>query len=185
LHILGSKLVKASQAEQQVLKKTIQAEQVALDIQGVRERVLHISRLEQFVAEDESRSSNLVVRWLIAQLKVNLRPLWTPTAEAIGTISRRFGEILWSVLFEELQAVRQEDYLKRAAGWLSDVHDEDDDANLDDITEDERSWRDPSAHKVRINLVRWTSDNTTHREIIKVCGWKLAVSISSAHDVLS
>ncbi|KDN36815.1 hypothetical protein RSAG8_10597, partial [Rhizoctonia solani AG-8 WAC10335] len=28
----------------------------------------------------------IAVRWLVAQLKVNLRPLWAPTIQSLGTL---------------------------------------------------------------------------------------------------
>jgi hypothetical protein len=37
-----------------------------------------------------------------AQLKVNLRPLWSPAAAALSSLSQRFGVVVWKLLFDEV-----------------------------------------------------------------------------------
>lgn len=41
--------------------------------------------------------------------------------------------------------------------------------NSDDFWEEERSWRDPSAHKLRVALARWLDPEYRTKELIKVC----------------
>ena len=41
--------------------------------------------------------------YLTAQLKVNLRPLWSPAASALSSLSSRFGDLVWGLLFQEVQ----------------------------------------------------------------------------------
>ncbi|KAJ4499575.1 hypothetical protein C8R41DRAFT_915316 [Lentinula lateritia] len=49
------------------------------------------------------------IRWLTAQLKVNLRPVWSPAATALFDLSQRFGDVVWSVLFTELKTLSLEE----------------------------------------------------------------------------
>jgi len=41
-------------------------------------------------------------------------------------------------------------------------------SNNHDIWEDERSWRDPSAHKLRLALSKWLDPTHKTRELINV-----------------
>jgi U3 small nucleolar RNA-associated protein 20 len=45
---------------------------------------------------------------------------------------------------------------------------QDDEAQIDEIWEDERSWRDPSAHKLRVALARWLDSAHRIKGLIKV-----------------
>lgn len=69
-------------------------------------------------------------------------------------------------MFGELQAVSE--------GRLPDVHNptwmhqHDEQERYDDIFEEERSWRDPSAHSVRASVHKWTSTDNQVNGLIKV-----------------
>ena len=67
LKILSSKLVKSSPGEPDVLKRCLQGEEVSLDVQGVRERVLRIGRIGQVIKDDEPLATDLCIRWLICE----------------------------------------------------------------------------------------------------------------------
>ena len=43
-----------------------------------------------------------------AQLKVNLRPLWSPAAGALAQMAQRFGDEVWSLAFAELKMLYAE-----------------------------------------------------------------------------
>lgn len=100
---------------------------------------------------------------------MNLRPLWSPAAGALSSLAERFGDIVWRLTFEELQNVTQMQIGSKTAktpDWMKGISDdEDDDA---DVMEDERSWRDPSAHKLRSAVGTWLRDDHQRNEIIKV-----------------
>lgn len=68
---------------------------------GVRERVLKIGKVVHVVGD--VRGAEVYARWLIVQLKVNLRPLWSPAAAALASHSQRFGDVVWKLSFEEVQ----------------------------------------------------------------------------------
>lgn len=178
LRLLNGPLVKctSSQPSKQAIEKVLQAEEVALDVQGVRERSLRISRLDQFISVDDETGSDIAVRWLLAQLKVNLRPIWKPAVEALSSLSERMGDVVWELTFAELRTVTsrgEEDKDKVCfPGWVSSQGGGDDgdgpSESLDDVREDERTWRDPSAHKVRTAVAIWKSGLSSRGDIVRV-----------------
>ena len=52
-----------SDGPQEVIKRCLQGEEVSLDLQGVRERVLRIGRVGQVVGDQSG--ADLCTRWLI------------------------------------------------------------------------------------------------------------------------
>ena len=39
----------------------------------------------------------------------------------------------------------------------------------EDVWEEERSWRDPSAHKLRVAVAHWMDEDYHRRQYVKVC----------------
>ncbi|KAK7469217.1 U3 snoRNP protein [Stygiomarasmius scandens] len=152
---LLSSLVDIPDDTAEVIKRCLLGEEVSLDVQGVRERTVRIGRVPQIIKTDDDRGAELCARWLIAQLKVNLRPLWSPAASAISTVSQRFGDLIWDMLFRELKLITSEN-LEMTVDHPNDEDPES--SSSDDPWEEERSWRDPSAHKLRIAVMHWTDD---------------------------
>lgn len=100
-----------------------------------------------------------------AQLKVNLRPLWSPAAAALAALSQRFGDVVWEIMFSEIQTGQDAPLTGLQTRYESvQVAEE----GNDDIWEDERSWRDPSAHKLRVALGKWLDSEYRVKELIKV-----------------
>ncbi|TFY83749.1 hypothetical protein EWM64_g255 [Hericium alpestre] len=161
LRLLNSQFVRTTTGAQQLIQKTLQAEEVSLDVQGVRERVLRISRLEQVISDEDAIGPDLAIRWIVSQLKVNLRPLWSPAAQALASLSPRFGDLVWKIMFDELQAIQTTEG-ETIPSWLSDCESS---GTRDGIWEDERSWRDPVAHKTLCILARWIRDNRSIKEL--------------------
>ncbi|KAI0667027.1 armadillo-type protein [Trametes maxima] len=164
LRLLTSPLVDAPQATAEVLNKVLQAEEVSVDVQGARERVLRINRLPAILKDDDTLGAEISARWLTAQLKVHLRPLWSPAAGALSALSKRFGDLVWNLVFQELQHASSNtgDDTSDLA-WIKEGAEE----AGDDVWEDERSWRDPSAHKMRVVLARWLDHSAAERAIIQ------------------
>lgn len=73
LRILNSNLVKTQSGVQEVIKRCLQGEEVPLDVQGVRERVLRIGRVGQVVRDGDEIGAELCSRWLIGELLTLLR----------------------------------------------------------------------------------------------------------------
>ncbi|KAI0628424.1 armadillo-type protein [Trametes polyzona] len=164
LRLLTSPLVQAPEGPSNVLKKALQAEEVSIDVQGVRERVLRINRLPIVVRDGDDVGAEICARWLVAQLKVNLRPLWSPAANALSTLASRFGDLVWDLIFRELQdaSTATKDAASDPA-WVKEGSEE----ASDDVWEDERSWRDPSAHRVRTVLAKWLEHSAAEHAIIQ------------------
>jgi len=106
-----------------------------------------------------------ILRPLVAQLKVNLRPLWAPAMKALSELSTRCDPVVWSAVFEDLRRLSEGQTLELSPEWTNESLDDDG----DDIQEEERTWQDPSAHKMRVAVSSWTSDRAPRRKIIKVC----------------
>ncbi|EIW53914.1 uncharacterized protein TRAVEDRAFT_132229 [Trametes versicolor FP-101664 SS1] len=164
LRLLTSPLVQAAEGAAEVLSRALQAEEVSIDVQGARERVLRINRLPIVVKDGDELGAEICVLWLIAQLTVNLRPLWSAAASALSMLAGRFGDLVWDLLFRELQAASAA--TKDAAlapAWVQEGSEE----AGDDVWEDERTWRDPSAHNMRTVLARWLDHTSAEHAIIQ------------------
>ncbi|KAI0268459.1 armadillo-type protein [Russula aff. rugulosa BPL654] len=158
LYLLSSPLVDVRPTRELVLSRLLQAEDVPIDVRGSRERVLRVTQLERVIPADDAVVSDLAVRWLVAQLKVGLRPVWLPTAHALETLSERCGEIVWRVMFGELKAVTALSSIDSVPNWAKDMGIGV--GNAEEWRESERSWRDPSAHKICNALSKWCMDGT-------------------------
>lgn len=66
LRLLDSKIVFLHGGIYEVMKRCLQGEEVSLDVQGVRERVLRIGRVVQVVGDADS--AEFCARWLIGML---------------------------------------------------------------------------------------------------------------------
>ncbi|KAI0070349.1 hypothetical protein K474DRAFT_1670178 [Panus rudis PR-1116 ss-1] len=169
LRILSSSSISLPDGAAEISKRCLQGEEISIDVQGVRERILRISRINHSLRDGDELGADIAARWLIAQLKVNLRPLWKPAAEALAEIAGRFGDLVWKLLFDELQRASSwgtspfESNEEDAPAWL-DIEDEGD---LDPISEEEKTWRDPSGHKIRSIVVLWLKDDNARRRVIQ------------------
>ncbi|KAJ7035036.1 armadillo-type protein [Mycena alexandri] len=142
----------------EVVKRCLAGEEVPLDVQGVRERVLRIGRVETVVKDKQKETDvgpDLCGRWLVAQLKVNLRPLWSPAAGALAQMAQRFGDEIWRLVF-------QDDNME--SGQLDEEETGDEGK---DPWEEERTWRDPSAHKLRGVVGKWLTVQHDVKELVK------------------
>jgi U3 small nucleolar RNA-associated protein 20 len=167
LHLLLSPLVCRDPTQELVVSKLLEAEEVPIDAQSSRERVFRVTQLERVIPSGATVVSELAVCWLVAQLKVGLRPVWLPTSHALEKLSERCAEIVWRVLFRELKAVITLSSVENVPDWMKDVGDGA--SNADEVHEGERSWRDPSAHKIRSAVAKWRADDTFRLQLIRVC----------------
>ncbi len=183
LRLLSSPLVHSNNPTE-IVKQCLHGEEVSLDVQGVRERTVRINRMPQVLKDGDEQGADIATRWLIgrqlihichidsrliwdpiaAQLKVNLRPLWTPAAVALASISSRFGDQVWQLIFTELKSASGAEVNEHDPLWMIEIEE----AELDSISEDERTWRDPSAHKFRCVIEKWRRGDMSSRAIIKV-----------------
>ena len=65
--LLECNLISKLPGQQEVIKRCLQGEEVSLDVQGVRERVLRIGRVGQVLRDGDETAADLCTRWLIGQ----------------------------------------------------------------------------------------------------------------------
>ncbi|KAG5642515.1 hypothetical protein DXG03_002616 [Asterophora parasitica] len=166
LRLIGSPVIQSPDGVNDVIRRCLQGEEVSLDVQGVRERVLRIGRVGQILRDGDEVGADVSARWLAAQLKVNLRPVWSPAAAALSSLGERFGDLVWRLLFQEVQVLGEGHDVGNSPGWMSKGR-ENEEGSDDDPWEEERSWRDPTAHKFRSVIVKWLDDKYAESELVK------------------
>lgn len=72
LRLLTSKLINSPPACQEVLKRCVQGEEVSIDVQGVRERILRIGRAGQVVRDGDDLGADILARWLVGEFLIRL-----------------------------------------------------------------------------------------------------------------
>ncbi|KAG6370302.1 down-regulated in metastasis-domain-containing protein [Boletus reticuloceps] len=143
LKILSSKLVKSTPGERDVLNRCLQGEGVSLDAQGVRERVLRIGRIGQMIKGGE--------------------PLATDLCPSSRSIYDPYGRRL----------------PRRSCPWPSDSGTADKTHGLPerlnenigqdvngDRREEQRTWRDGAAHRLRTMISNWLDQDHDRRAIV-------------------
>ena len=166
LHLLSGSFVHKPPSLGLVLSNLLQAEEVPINAPSSRERVLRLTQLEHAIILDDTLVLELVVCWVVAQLKVGLRPVWLPAARVLEKLSDQRGEVVWRIMFRELKEVVSTPSADGVPEWMEDTGDDED---LDKVRESERSWRDPSAHKVRSALAKWGTGGAFRAQLIRVC----------------
>lgn len=99
---------------------------------------------------------------------MNLRPLWSPAAGALATLAQRFGDVVWGLVFAELQGVGEGREVRDDGMSLEEWVKSKRDGGADDPWEEEKSWRDPSAHSVRSVVVKWMGGRLALTDLIEV-----------------
>jgi U3 small nucleolar RNA-associated protein 20 len=79
----------------------------------------------------------------------------------LASLSQRFGDVVWKLLFEEVQkftcvtsSSTRPEVAESGQNPVTSASNEDKVYN-DDPWEEERSWRDPSAHSLRSVVIDW------------------------------
>ncbi|KAF8706717.1 Down-regulated in metastasis, partial [Rhizoctonia solani] len=166
LHILAGPCIIRSPAQTTSLSRIITAEQVPLTVQSSRERVVNIGKVADASGSiDGDNMHKIATRWLVGQLKINLRPLWSPTIQTLGVLASTggYGEEIWDVVFSELEKVCRDPSAFELRSPKLDEHKEykdemeiDEEASQsDEWEEEERTWRCPSAIKFIKTVHRW------------------------------
>jgi U3 small nucleolar RNA-associated protein 20 len=65
LQLLSRPIMGLSLEEREVMKRCLQAEEVSLDVQGVRERTYRIQKMAQVVPDGDELAADVCTRWLI------------------------------------------------------------------------------------------------------------------------
>ncbi|KAG8862294.1 U3 snoRNP protein [Tulasnella sp. 330] len=113
IRFLLSPLVSRSEPQEYLLFKCLDAENCTLDYAGVKERIVKLGLVVSGVPaknkehaerqrDNDTFLFDIALTWLVAQLKVNIRPLWAPAVKAIGSLIESVPEKGWEVVIEEL-----------------------------------------------------------------------------------
>lgn len=68
LRLLSSSVIQGADGPAELLKKALQVEEISIDVQGVRERVLRIGRLPVAVTNGDEVAAEICARCLIGTL---------------------------------------------------------------------------------------------------------------------
>ena len=114
-----------------------------MTLKNVRERSTRIRRLVRHIIsqEDEERvidSATLrgVINYLLAQLKLNYRPIYAETVSSLAEIASSHGEVVWSAIWDELlklgssKSVHVVDFGVEDPPWASSALDESETASV-------------------------------------------------------
>lgn len=98
--------------------------------------------------------------------------MWSPAAEALALLSQHFGDLVWELMFGELRAVSRVQGMEQATTtnplWMGGVSSSPEDDDDKEPLEEERSWRDPSAHKLRSAVGKWLRHDHQRMAVIRV-----------------
>lgn len=95
--------------------------------------------------------------------------------KALSELSNRCDPVVWSHILEDLRRLSEGRSLENSPEWTKQPLFEDGDL----IQEEERTWQDPSAHKMRVAVSSWTSDEFPRRKVVKVCRSSLGPLLSA------
>uniref|UniRef100_A0A4W4DWA7 UTP20 small subunit processome component n=1 Tax=Electrophorus electricus TaxID=8005 RepID=A0A4W4DWA7_ELEEL len=94
---------------QSVFAICLQAEQVPATVQDYREKLLHLRKLRQDLVRPQlpcGPFQQVPLRYLIAMLFINFRPLWDAIIELLTTHAREMdNKEFWTVYYEHLEMV--------------------------------------------------------------------------------
>ncbi|WVF66714.1 hypothetical protein IAT40_001456 [Kwoniella sp. CBS 6097] len=146
-----------------------QVESSEMTLRNVRERTTNISRLSRAISSLPSsltaENADLLrglITYLVAQLKVNFRPVYQETITALAVVAEKQGEVVWAIIWEELQrtnlapAATMVDLDFNKPSWANKSSDDEDSRN-GAADEDEAEFRCPNLEKSRRAIARvWT-----------------------------
>ncbi|KAG5220005.1 U3 snoRNP protein [Salix suchowensis] len=110
--------------------------------------------------------SDLINSWL-SSAKGQSPSIMVPATGALATLSEKFGPQIWAILFEELKAFvsTTSDARISSQGENQNENEADDPS---DPWEEEKMWRDPSAHKMRGVMAQWMNEDWRQIGSLKV-----------------
>ncbi|KIM31383.1 hypothetical protein M408DRAFT_7156 [Serendipita vermifera MAFF 305830] len=144
LRFLASAVVEKDPSQNLAVNSCLQAESVEITSTRTPERVLKTTKLGTLTPVGQATgSTEICSRWLLAQLKVNLMPLWKATAQALGVLFSRCGEDVWPIFKAELDGIFDESRLiEQNPPWALQMSDRD-----EAFQEDEKTWRNPGLNE--------------------------------------
>lgn len=108
LKILAVTSRKTSPGSASIWDLCLTVEQSEMSLKNVRERTNNIARLGRYIvnqsdpAEDVEKTINAAITYLVAQLKVNFRPVWAETVSTLTSLAPQHAEQIWTVVWDQL-----------------------------------------------------------------------------------
>ena len=97
-----------------------------------------------------------------------MRPIWSPALSVLASLSTQSGDVVWTIAFDELKSLSQGQFAETHIPEWNQLNEGDQDQIEDDPWEEEKSWRDPSAHKLRLAVLHWSDIPRFKKERAKV-----------------
>lgn len=94
----------------EIWETCVEIESSEMSLRNVRERTMAIAKLSRAItSSSEVPQIQSVITYLVAQLKVNFRPVYAETITALSALSSRYSESIWSVIWSELERTNAAD----------------------------------------------------------------------------
>ena len=153
-----------------------------MTLRNVRERTTLIARVGRLLADlpvdkrnDLSAVLPHIISYLLAQLKINYRPLYAATVSALAGIGAQQGELIWSMVWQDLEKMsvpggRQIlDLDIKKPEWAVDIDDKDDGHNPE-AEEEETDFRCHNLEKSNaIVASAWNAtDDARHLDVKEI-----------------
>lgn len=162
----------------EVLTYCLATEKITLNIEGEKERIQRTSRIGQGMRVNNPPSASVVSLWLLGQLKVNLQSVWAPSSRALKFLVENYEDTVWNNILAEVRKLVDgaECFLVPTwSGLRKDIDDE--------VKESERTWQDPSGHKLRITIARWVTIQHCRNSVIQVYSFIVKEEYCSFHHL--
>ena len=141
--------VERSFAEDRLLRRLLIIEEIPIDLESCKNRVHRIATLPNDGSELDFR---IVAPWILAQLKINLRPLWNPSIKVMASLMRSNPRIGWQLVFQEIEKTNvneknnpgSESLGMMEAPWML----KDDDRSEEETLESIGSWNEENRRQI-------------------------------------
>lgn len=144
-------------------------ERIAIDFDGYKDRG---NKTAQLTTDGKVPDFEVVAPWLVAQLKVNLRPLWGPAITAMGVLLKSHSVKGWELVFGELKktsegAMDLDGLGVVAPPWGEAFEHEEDEGEPFEV---EKSWNDPERRNLSMTVLKFDdlAGQTKRREMMQV-----------------
>ena len=93
----------------EIWAQCLEVEKAGMSLKNVRERTTQIARLGRLLTtvtgdnNELEKVISMAIRFLVAQLKINFRPIYTETITVLSSFGRKQGSELWTVIWSELE----------------------------------------------------------------------------------
>lgn len=162
----------------------VQIESSEMTLRNVRERTTNISRLIRSISALPVALPKLVlngiVTYLVAQFKVNFRPVYPETIAALSTLTEKHKEEVWEIVWTQLERTNSAkeavavDLDAKNPDWAEEQGSHEDRLEKD---EEEAEFRCPNFEKSKVVFSKvWgkrSQEEKLDQQEISVCSWRI------------